>query len=50
MKINVSCEHFKPTSKTGVKGKCNCKYLTRNFKRELKFYKALMKNLDKKGK
>lgn len=50
MKINISCEDHKPTNKSGVKEKCNCDYLNRNFKREMKYYKAFMKNLDRKGK
>lgn len=50
MKIDLSCEHTKPTTKTGQKEKCNCKYLNRNFKRELKHYFQFMSVLDKKRK
>jgi hypothetical protein len=50
MKINVDCEHFKPTNKNGLKEKCHCKYLNRNFKRELKHYQAFMNNLERKRK
>lgn len=47
MKINLCCEDAKPTNKNGQKDKCNCKYLNRNFPKELKFYNAFMKSLAK---
>lgn len=50
MKLNVCCEEFKPLTKTGLKEKCNCKYLSRNFGRDLKLYLSFMKKFDRKGK
>jgi len=48
MKINVDCEEHKPITKTGTKEKCNCKYLNRNFHRNLKLWRMFMKELYKK--
>ena len=47
MKIDITCEQHKPTTKTGQKEKCHCKYLNRNFKREFKLYRAFMNSLEK---
>ena len=38
MKIDVNCEHFKPTNKNGIKDRCHCAFLNRNFHRETKLY------------
>lgn len=43
-KINISCEEFKPYEKGGKsKAKCHCKYLNRNFHRDLKMFKMRQK-------
>lgn len=48
MKLNVNCEEHKPVNKNGVKDKCNCKHLNRNFHRELKLWRMFMKDLNAK--
>ncbi len=50
MKLEINCDHYKPTNKNGIKDKCNCKYLNRNFKRELKLWAKFMNALDTKKK
>lgn len=50
MKLDLTCEHYKPVTKTGTKDKCNCSYLNRNFKRDLKIYFSFVKTLGKKSK
>lgn len=45
MKINVKCDEYKTSGKTGSKQRCSCVYLNSNFKRELKYFKMLVKNL-----
>jgi hypothetical protein len=48
MKLDINCEEHKPSNKNGVKDKCHCKYLNRNFKKHLKVYFSLINSLDKK--
>jgi len=50
MKINLSCEEYKPTTKSGQKEKCHCKYLNRNFNRNMKIYNMFMKTVEKPSK
>ena len=48
MKINMDCESYKPTNKSGQKEACKCARKHKKFKREMHFYNAFMKNLDRK--
>jgi hypothetical protein len=51
MKLNIDCEHYKVIKKDSkTVDRCACKFLNRNFNRELKYYKTFMKSLEKKGK
>ena len=48
MKLDVNCEHYKILKKDSkTTDRCACKFLNRNFNRELKYYQTFMKSLNK---